>query len=169
MEKRFNARKFLLHVKCKYLIATVMKNFIISDITPRSLLKDISEAYVASIFRVEIIAKQITSRALLSDTPVHFVTRSVVVKVKLSLCLINQLPRHEDVWRSWGVTPSFLTSTLDGCEWSAVRLGRFTLRRKSPLFPLDRRLGGSQSQSGRCEGEKNLLHLPEVELRPSSP
>jgi hypothetical protein len=52
-------------------------------------------------------------------------------KVKSPLRLINQAPRHEDVCGSGGVTPQFLTSTLDGNEWSASR----------PLYPLDRRLG----------------------------
>jgi hypothetical protein len=31
-----------------------------------------------------------------------------------------------DVRGSGGITPSFLTSVLDGGEWSASRLGRFT-------------------------------------------
>jgi hypothetical protein len=39
---------------------------------------------------------------------------------------------------------SFLTSALDGGEWSASRPGRaFTPRGKDPRYPLDRRLGGS--------------------------
>jgi hypothetical protein len=46
---------------------------------------------------------------------------------------------------------AILTSALDGDEWSASRLGRFTPG-KSPWFPLDRRLGGPQIRSGRgCE------------------
>jgi hypothetical protein len=32
---------------------------------------------------------------------------------------------------------SFLTSTLDGCEMLASRLGRFTQLRKSPMYPLN--------------------------------
>jgi hypothetical protein len=39
-----------------------------------------------------------------------------MVQVKLSLCVINEVPRHEDVWGSGGITPPFLTSTLDGGE-----------------------------------------------------
>jgi hypothetical protein len=50
----------------------------------------------------------------------------------------------------------------------------FTLR---PLYPrgniswyqLDRSLGGLQSRSGHCGAEKNLLSLPGIENRPSSP
>jgi hypothetical protein len=38
-------------------------------------------------------------------------------------------------------------------------------RGKSPRYPLDRRLGGSQSRSGRC-GEEKILHPTGLELRP---
>jgi hypothetical protein len=36
----------------------------------------------------------------------------------------------------------FLSSVLDGDEWSASRLGHFISREKSPRYPLDRRLVG---------------------------
>jgi hypothetical protein len=48
-----------------------------------------------------------------------------------------------------------LASALVGGEWSASRPDRFT-RRKRPWCPLKRRLGGSQSQSGRY-GEEKIL------------
>jgi hypothetical protein len=41
--------------------------------------------------------------------------------------------------------------------------------KKEPQYPLDRRLGGPQSQSAHCGNEKNLLALPEFEPRPSNP
>jgi len=37
---------------------------------------------------------------------------------------------------------ALLTSALNGYEWSASRSGHFTTQKKSPLCPLDRRLGG---------------------------
>jgi hypothetical protein len=37
-----------------------------------------------------------------------------------------------------------------------------------PLYPFDR-LGGLQNRSGRCEEEKNMLLLPGIEPRLSSP
>jgi hypothetical protein len=43
---------------------------------------------------------------------------------------------------------SFLTSTLDGNEWSVSLSGRFTWG-KEHAIPLDRRLNGPQSRSGR--------------------
>jgi hypothetical protein len=43
---------------------------------------------------------------------------------------------------------SFLTSALDGGEWSASRSGRSLPRGKDPQYPLYRRLGGPQSRSG---------------------
>jgi hypothetical protein len=47
------------------------------------------------------------------------------VKVKLSLCLLNEVLSHEDVWGSGGIAPPFLISALDGGEWSAWRPGCF--------------------------------------------
>jgi len=43
---------------------------------------------------------------------------------------------------------SFLTSALDGGEWSASRPGRALPLGKDLRYPLDRRLGGPQSWSG---------------------
>jgi hypothetical protein len=57
----------------------------------------------------------------------------------------------------------FLTSVLDGGDWSASHTSRFTPRVKSPRCLLNRRLGGPQNQSGRRGEEKNLLPLPEFE------
>jgi hypothetical protein len=37
-----------------------------------------------------------------------------------------KLPRHENVWESGGIAPSFLTSALDGGEWSASSLDLFS-------------------------------------------
>jgi hypothetical protein len=54
----------------------------------------------------------------------------------------------------YGSTHS-LTSALDGGEWSASRPGRFIPKGKSPWYPLDERLGGPQSGSGRGGEEKN--------------
>jgi hypothetical protein len=53
--------------------------------------------------------------------------------------------------RSGGISPPFLTSVLDGGEWSASRPGR--RRGKCPEYPM----GGLQIRSGRCEEEKKLL------------
>jgi hypothetical protein len=53
-------------------------------------------------------------------------------KVKFSLYLISQALRHEDIWVSGDVAPSFLTSALDGDVWSASRPYRFTSGEKDP-------------------------------------
>jgi len=39
-------------------------------------------------------------------------------------------------------------------------------RGKSPCYPFDRRLGGSQSQSGRGDEEKKSFYCPCRELNP---
>jgi hypothetical protein len=56
-----------------------------------------------------------------------------------------------------------LTSALDADEWSASRPSCFIPIGKSPWYPLDRRLGGSQSRSGRGGEEKNYHPPPEEE------
>jgi hypothetical protein len=56
-----------------------------------------------------------------------------------------------------------LTSALDGGEWSASRPGRFTPQGKSSWYPLDRKLGGSQTPSGRGREEKNSQPPPGIE------
>jgi hypothetical protein len=43
------------------------------------------------------------------------------------------------------------------------------LRGNSPQYPVDIRLGGPQRRSERRGEEENLLLLPEIEPRPSSP
>jgi hypothetical protein len=50
----------------------------------------------------------------------------------------------------------FLTSTLDGGEWSASRPAALTPEKEPPPFPLYRRLDGLQSQSGQY-GEVKIL------------
>jgi hypothetical protein len=82
--------------------------------------------------------------------------------------VLNCAVCHEDVLKSGGIASEFLASSLDGCGWSASRLGRFILQGKNPRYPLDRRLGGPQSRSGRCGLEKNLLPLPGIEPQISS-
>jgi hypothetical protein len=46
-------------------------------------------------------------------------------------------------------------------------VARFVPRPLYPRYPLDKNLGGSQSRSGRCGVEKNLL--PRQELNPGRP
>jgi hypothetical protein len=36
-------------------------------------------------------------------------------------------------WGSGGIAPPILTSALDGGQWSALRLGRFTLEERGPV------------------------------------
>jgi hypothetical protein len=42
-----------------------------------------------------------------------------IIKVKLSLNLINLAPHHENVLGSEGIAPPFFTSALHGGKWSA--------------------------------------------------
>jgi hypothetical protein len=48
-----------------------------------------------------------------------------MVKVVLSLGLINKVLRHGGVWEIGGIATPFFISALDENEWLASRLGRF--------------------------------------------
>jgi hypothetical protein len=72
------------------------------------------------------------------------ITNSCVCKIEYvegKVVLITSAPCHEDVWESGGITPSSLTSALDGGEWAASRSDRFTPG-KDPRHSLDDRLCG---------------------------
>jgi hypothetical protein len=60
---------------------------------------------------------------------------------------------------------SFLTSALDGDEWSASSLGRALVPEKGHRYPLYRRLGGPQSLFGHRATGKILSPLPGIEPR----
>jgi hypothetical protein len=78
------------------------------------------------------------------------------VKVKLSLCLTNSALHHEGEWGSGCINPHFLDL---GTSWRCVVCFTPLLlypRVKSLRYPLHRRLGGPQSQSGRHREENNL-------------
>jgi hypothetical protein len=65
--------------------------------------------------------------------------------------LIKSCPatRHESAWGERRCSSySFPTSELDACEWSASRPDRALSQGRDPWYPLYRRLGRLQSQSG---------------------
>jgi hypothetical protein len=70
---------------------------------------------------------------------------SLILKLKMSHC--TQWWRLEG--EEYSSSYSFLTSAVDGGEWSASHPDRALPRRKDPGYPLDRRLGAPQSRSGR--------------------
>jgi hypothetical protein len=76
-------------------------------------------------------------------------------KGKTSPCLT----KHHVMKTWWGIEAhlhAFLTSVLDGGDWSASRPGRFTHEERVPLYPMDGRLGGPQNRSGaRCRRGKS--------------
>jgi hypothetical protein len=74
----------------------------------------------------------------------------------LSLRLTSYALRHEGVCGSGCIDPHFLTSVLVGGDWSASRSGGYTQGEKTTGTPLDRRLDGHQSWSGR-RGEEKIL------------
>jgi hypothetical protein len=61
----------------------------------------------------------------------------VKVNVMFPMCLVNDAPCHEDIRGSGVIAPLFLTSALDGGEWSTSHPGHFTpppppLREENP-------------------------------------
>jgi hypothetical protein len=57
---------------------------------------------------------------------INYLQAKKKVNLKLSLCLINYAPHHEDRSEGEGIVPPFLTLALDGGKWSASHPGRFT-------------------------------------------
>jgi hypothetical protein len=83
-------------------------------------------------------------------------THLLHLKVKLSLCLTNEALRHEGAWGSGCIDPHFLDLET-GWRWAVSFTPRPLCHRgKSPRYPVDRRLGGPQSRSGRRAKEKIL-------------
>jgi hypothetical protein len=77
--------------------------------------------------------------------------------------VLNEAPRHEDVLGSGGIAPHIFDL---GTTWRWVV--SFTprplyLQGKIPWYPLDRRLGGTQSRSGHGDEEKNSQPPPGIE------
>jgi hypothetical protein len=92
-----------------------------------------------------------------------------VAKVRLSLCSINEPPRHDDVCGGGGIAMLHLSSATVEGEWSDIHHYRFNPRGNSPHpYPLDRKLVDPHSRSKRCTDEK-ILALLGIEPRPSSP
>jgi hypothetical protein len=93
----------------------------------------------------------------------HLKSKDDKVKVKLSL----RLTKHHEMKMYWsgGIAPRILDL---GTRWRWVV--SFTTQPlcpqgKRPWYPLDRRLGGPQSRSGRGGEEKIPQCLPALELR----
>jgi hypothetical protein len=85
----------------------------------------------------------------------------LVVKKKLSLCLINQAPCHEDIWRSGDTAPPFLTSALDGGEWPVSCPSHFT--------PRTNWTGGWVGPRASLNALKKRKVLPRQESNPDHP
>jgi hypothetical protein len=66
------------------------------------------------------------------------------------------------------IVPPIVTSTLDGDEWSDSRTGRLNPVKQPPV-PIGDVSGVPHSRSGRYEEDENVLSLPEIKPRPSSP
>jgi hypothetical protein len=94
---------------------------------------------------------QSTINAKLSISGMYSISnRLATVQIYCTMTTVNM--SLTTPWRHIGGTEvqlhSFLTSALDGGEWSTSRSGRFTPG-KETRYLLNRRLGGSQRRSGR--------------------
>jgi hypothetical protein len=93
--------------------------------------------------------------------------KSVVKKSKVVLALNYYAPRHEDVWGTGGIAPSFLTSALDGGEWSASNPGRFTPGERAPgTYCIEGWVG---SGAGLDIVKKRKIFCPAGNLSPGRP
>jgi hypothetical protein len=79
------------------------------------------------------------------------------VTLMLSLCSTNKPLCHEGVRANWCIDLHFL-DLCTSWSWAVSFMPRPLYRRgKSPQYPLDRRLGGPLSRSGRREEEKMAI------------
>jgi hypothetical protein len=89
---------------------------------------------------------------LLSSRPRLLPSSSdIKIKVKLSLWLNNYAQRREDIWRSRGIAPLFLTSALDEDEYTAPRPGSLNPRYGTP----------GTHWIGSCVGPRSSLDVVE--------
>jgi hypothetical protein len=72
--------------------------------------------------------------------------------------LLGEALCHEDKWGSGGLAPLFLTSALDGDEWSAPHHGRFTPGVKAPGV---RRIGSWVGPRADLSAVKTMLQYRE--------
>lgn len=55
-----------------------------------------------------------------------------VTIIRFILCLINQTPQYEGLWKRGSIAPSFSSSVLDGGEWPVLRSCRFIPGQTAP-------------------------------------
>jgi len=87
----------------------------------------------------------------------------VKVTVKLYLCFFNWVPRHESVLAGWRYSSTHSWSRhyieVSGQFHAPAALSPGKDSPPLPRYPLDSRLGGHQSLSGRGDEEKNSQYL----------
>jgi len=94
--------------------------------------------------------------------------------IQKTLCTLTRLPKsrscsytcHEGIEVKLTQAPVISTPTQIGGEESASRLGRFT---QSPSYPLNRRLGTPNSQSGHFGKKSNFLTRRDINPGSFSP
>jgi len=67
--------------------------------------------------------------------------------------------QEQETWELEKQLHTLLFSALHGGQWSASCHGHFTTNERSLKYPVNKRLDGSQTQSG-CFGEENYI-LPQ--------
>jgi hypothetical protein len=102
-------------------------------------------------------------------TTLHYTTLHYTMLCCTKLKLSHYTPRRRLGERKYSPY-SFSTSTLDGNEWSASHPARALSPGNGLTYPMYRRLGGLQRQSGNRDRGKIRLHLPGIEpLLPGRP
>jgi hypothetical protein len=150
----------LMYVFRRFLHATLQDSVLVVSFPPQKFSVPSCRCYSWK-FIIIIISSVFMDHATLLPSKSSNV-EYVHIKVKVSLCF-NWAPRHEGLLGIGGVAPRILNL---GTTWRW--LISFTPRPlypqgKSPWYPLDRRLGGPQSRSGRGGEEKNSQPPPGIE------
>jgi hypothetical protein len=79
--------------------------------------------------------------------------------LKLSILLINQAPRHEDIPLNEFIVSTLLTSTSDGNERSASRLGVFSPADSAPGTSW---IGGWVGFRADLDAVETVLHIVQI-------
>jgi hypothetical protein len=73
----------------------------------------------------------------------------------MTLCLFNEIPHHEDVWRSGGTAPPLMTSKVDGDGLSVSRPATLTPVSHCVRVSVGPRAGGGGVQNSYSYRELN--------------
>jgi hypothetical protein len=108
------------HSKCAAVYKAELQNVYRKTV---AFVDNVQVTAISLIYKVLLVLILYMRNKSMNKRLLHLVE---LLKVNLFLFLISQELCHEDIYGSRGIAPPFLTSTLDGGEWTAFRPCRLT-------------------------------------------